>query len=162
MVKRWLGVLCMFGVLLGLTGCASRQVDLAGEWVYENPAGEGIARISIEHGGAFKITGWPSNLKMGMKDGLNAADKEVLDWDGPLSFSGQLDKTKAERYGTAVYFSSHEETPWLNFDGYLASTCEYVLFICIPTGDEMNVYLDDLNDEYNYVSFIRSDDSPEL
>ena len=150
MVKRWLGVLLgVFGLLLGLTGCVGQEADLTGEWVYENPAGPGSARISIEDDGAFEITGWPSNLQTSEID--RSLEEEDLNWDQPMSFLGKLDDTTANRTGGGVFFSTRHES----LQGYIFDACKYLVFSC---DTELLFYLGSKNDEYNYVSFVRRTD----
>ncbi|QIM16113.1 hypothetical protein G7067_06245 [Leucobacter insecticola] len=150
MVKRWLGMLCAFGLLLGLTGCASQQVDLVGEWVYENPSGDGAARISIQRDGAFAISGWPNNLQIGGRD--KTLRENDLNWEERLSFSGKLDDTEAKLYSVGVDFWASNEEQRFFFLGYPGRECDYVVFQC---KEKLYFYLGPQDEGVSTASFFR-------
>ncbi|QIM16222.1 hypothetical protein G7067_06970 [Leucobacter insecticola] len=127
-------------------------MDLVGEWVYENPAGDGAARISIERDGTFEITGWPNNLQVGESD--KSFKEEDLDWNEPLSLSGKLlSGTKvANPFGGGVSFVLSKSEPQFDLFGHLWRSCKSVVFGC---KEEIRFYLGPQDEGVSTASFFR-------
>lgn len=155
MVMRLIGVLGLLGLVFGFAGCASQQVSLVGEWVYQNPAGEGVARISIDDDGMFEITDWPINLRHFEDDPWYVPEESELDWEETLSFFGKLDELSAG-YGDKVRFDSGSGEKYIDVAADLREVKNCMF--CETVGARLVFPMSDNYDEGAAVSFVREGD----